>query len=150
MSNEKERISPDEARKSLDAIKEMKQIGSDRLVYPTWFHISIAVLIFLYFATIQENGPNGFPYWLAGIVLYGVMLRKVGVMPDYSKSAIWALFWKSFTLAVLYLLMAYLRRIHNLSWAPYAGGLLAASIYYVMYRMGARTGTVQKIKEEGL
>jgi len=150
MSSEKERVSPDEARKLLDAIKEMKQIGSNRSVYPMWFHISLSVLIFLYFATIQENGPNLFPYFFVGIVLYGVMLRKVGVIPDYSKPAIWALFWKGITLAVLYLFVVYLRRAYNLIWAPYAGGLLAVSIYYLMYALRTRTGTVQEIKEEKL
>jgi len=150
MSNEQEQISPEEARKSLDAIEKMEQIGSNRSVYPTWFHITLAVLIFLYFSTIQESGENGHLFGFAGIVLYGVMLRKVGIVPDYSRSAMWVLFCKSLPLAVFYLLVVYLRRTHILILAPYAGGLIAVAYYYVMYRMSNYTGSVQEVREEKL
>jgi energy-coupling factor transporter transmembrane protein EcfT len=140
MSTEKENILPGEAIKSLDSINRMNQIGLQRSEHPRWFAISIALAIFLYFVTI----PFQFPLGLVAIGLYLFKSQKLGIKPSYSwTSVVWV-----FVLAISNLGVTYLREVYSLIWAPYAGGLLATSIYYIRYEVGKRTRAAQRVKEE--
>ncbi len=144
MSTEKGNILPGEAKKSLDSINRMNQIGLQRSEHPRWFAISIALAIFLYFVTI----PFQFPLGLVAIGLYLFMSQKLGVKPSYSRPGIWiSLVW-FFALNMFYVCVAYLRETYGLIWAPYAGGLIATSIYYIRYEVGKRTRAAQRVKEE--
>lgn len=144
MSNEKDRISTDEAKAALDTIGSMKQIGLQRSEHPRWFAISIALTIFLYFATI----PFLFPLFLAFLGLYLLMSTKLGVKPSYSSPGAWtSLAWFA-ALNMFYLCVVYSRETYGLIWAPYAGGVIATSIYYIRYEVGKRTRAEQRTKEE--
>ena len=148
MSDEKQEISPDEAKKALDTIDKMNRAGLQRLEYPRWFAISITLAIFLYIATIQEEGPSRFPLFMVGLLLYAVLREKLGVKPNYSKPFTRTFLGWFFALAVFYLCMVYLRRIYGLIWAPYVGGLIAASFYYINYEVKKRTRNAQRTREE--
>ena len=144
MSNEKDNISTDEAKAALDTIDSMNQIGLQRSEHPRWFAISIALVIFLHFATI----PFRFPLFVVGLGLYLVKSEKLGVKPNYSKPGVWTFVVWFFALNVFYLCMVYLREFYGFIWAPYAGGLLATSIYYIRYEVRKQTRAVQRGKEE--
>ena len=144
MSNEKDNISTDEAKAALDTIDSMSQIGLQRSEHPRWFAISIALTIFLYFATI----PFLFPLFLALLGLYLVMVKKLGVIPSYSRPGIWTSLAWFFALNMFYVCVVYLRENYGLIWVPYAGGLIATSIYYIRYEVGKRTRDAQRVKEE--
>jgi len=146
MSTQKENILPGEAKKSLDSINRMNQIGLQRSEHPRWFTNSIALTIFLYFATIPLG--NYFPIFMAFYVLYFVMSAKLGVKPIYSRHGIWRLLVWFAVLAMFWVCVVYLREIYGLIWAPYAGGLIATSIYYIRYEVGKRTRAAQRVKEE--
>jgi hypothetical protein len=148
MSTEKENILPGEAKKSLDSINRMNQIGLQRSEYPKWFTNSIALTIFLYFATI----PLGtyFPVFMVLYTVYFVMSTKLGVKPSYSKPAIWILLVWFAAMVMFWVFVWYLRETYGLNWAPYAGGLIATSIYYIRYGVGKRTRATQRVKEETL
>ena len=146
MSIENENILPGEAKKSLDSINRMNQIGLQRSEHPRWFAISIALAIFLYFVTIPF--PFQFPLGLVAIGLYLFKAQKLGVKPSYSRPGIWTSVGWVFVLAIFYLCVTYLREVYGVIWAPYAGGLLATSIYYIRYEVGKRTRAAQRVKEE--
>lgn len=148
MSTEKENIMPGEAKKSLDLINRMNQIGLQRSEHPRWFTNSIALTIFLYFATIPL-GPY-FPVFMALYVIYFVMSAKLGVKPSYSKPAIWRLVVWFAAMVMFWLCVFYLRESYGLIWAPYAGGLIATSIYYIRFGVGKRTRAAERVKEETL
>lgn len=144
MSTEKKNILPGEAKKSLDTISRMNQIGLQRSEHPRWFANLIALTIFFCFATI----PFPFPLFLAFLGLYLVMSAKLGVKPSYSRPGIWtSLAWFA-ALNMFYICVVYSRETYGLIWAPYAGGLIATSIYYIRYEVGKRTRAAQRVKEE--
>lgn len=148
MSTEKEYILPSEAKKSLDSINKMNQIGLQRSEHPRWFTHTIALTIFLYFASIPL-GPY-FPVFMILYTLYFVMSAKLGVKPNYSKSAPWiALIWFA-AMVMFWLCVFYLQDSYGLIWAPYVGGLIATSIYYIRYEVEKRIRTTQSVTDETL
>ena len=149
MSTEKEIILPGQAKKSLDSINRMNQIGLQRSEPPRWFTNSVALTIFLYFATIPFL--PFFPIFFVFYGLYVVMSARLGVKPSYSKSYIWTLVvWFAALTMFWVFCVVYLRESRGLIWAPYAGALIATSIYYIRYEVGKRTRAAQRVKEETL
>lgn len=149
MSTGKENILPGEAKKSLDLINRMNQIGLQRSEHPRWFTNSIALTIFLYFVTTPYT-QYGHLLFVVGLGLNVFMWQKLGVIPSSSRPSIWiSLVWFA-ALVMFWVCVVYLREIYGLIWAPCAGGLIATSIYYIRYEVGKRTRAAQRVKEETL
>ncbi len=150
MSTGEKDISPDEAKNSLDVINNMHQVAKKRTQTPRWFVIANTVLIFSFIATIPEEGSYGVPWVLISLFLFLYMSEKRGVKRRYSETFSRKFYAWFIALMIFFLCMVLMRRTYGIIWAPFAGGLLAASFYYVMCEVARRKRVNPREQEQTL
>lgn len=129
MTNEKENLTPDEAREALDSVAKMEGAGWRRAVPERWFGAGIATLIGSMFAVYALQDP--YPYIVFPIIGFAVLIasgrEKVGaygrVFPD-GKSNKWMLALFAAVLLVVFFGSIFIRRTYDAPWVSVITGLL--------------------------
>ena len=121
----------DDARAALDAIESISDSVQKYAAPPHWFIAFTAIIIFIVFVGIQQEGPNGLAPLIIIAFVRIYMERTKGLMPLLSKKSQWKTTGNIFLITCAYLLAVYLFRIQELSWAPLVAGTITASIYAI-------------------
>ncbi len=131
---------PTDAQRTLNEIGDMKLAGAARALYPRWFAFAISVYAGTVVALALSDNQLTTPVTIAGLmaILYYRWKRGVWMNELGSRCSIYM------TLAFLAVSAAIitggvmLARSYELTWAPYAIGIIIAVLYFsfmeIIYR----------------
>ena len=132
------RISPDEARNSLDKVERMKRSGFRRAVKPRWFGFGLSLVVGIGFALYALEDPGNLPGLVIclGVVIFISLGRTaMGVsgktLPSTSRGVLALVVLIAFLL-VLFFGGIYVRRAYDLAWVPVVTGLIASLTLFLI------------------
>ncbi|PCJ19468.1 MAG: hypothetical protein COA96_16245 [SAR86 cluster bacterium] len=131
MVNLDKKTSSEKAKSALRAIDGVKDSIQRYSTQPRWFITLSTVVIFIVLVGIELKGPNGLAPLIILVFVRLYMERTQGLVPLLSDKGQWIANWYLFLMVGFYLIIVYLYRVQQLSWAPLVGGTVAATIYVI-------------------
>lgn len=136
MTEELDRMGPDEAQKALDAIKEAERAGLSRAIPPRWFGFTIALITGALVAAAAAGTTELIAVFLAALVgAMEALRRKMGALqksiPTKATSILALIGLVAFALAIIAGARV-LMELYDITWAPLAGGAIMATIVYIL------------------
>ena len=132
MSDTQREVSMSAEREALASIAASEASAERAVVEPRWFITLTAITIFVVFAGIRPEGPNGLLPIIVLSVVRAVMVRSRGAVPLSTGRGAWRWAVGVGALTVFYLAVVYLFRIGEVSLAPPIGGTIATTAYVLV------------------